>query len=479
MAFYRCTQCGQVFEAADGKTSCYCSNCGAHQLLAPTDNLPRQNPAEQQINRNSVEAQPPREKTTSQASAQQNGGQPVQPHAAAWRQGQPQKNPNSEYHPPIGKGAVPYPDTSQSIQPKIGMNKGLLFGLILGGIVLLLGTVVSIAVFAVRANQAPEAEEPSGGIYYDDDDIDYGSYKSYLFGEGYVSSGSEGAVSSSANGSDDEIVGSITVPEKHLVSAGGSHTVAIKDGKVLAVGDNDDGQCDVDGWSDIVTVSAGYEHTLGVRSDGTVVATGSNIFDQCEVVDWRNVTDVAAGTFHSLGLKNDGTVLAAGDNDDGQCDVGGWSDITEIAAGYHHSVGLKSDGTVVATGDNEYGQCNVSGWKDMVAIAVGDDHTVGLKKDGTVVATGDSSAEASEFAAMNNIVAISAGYSHTLALRKDGAVFAVGVGYDGRCDTGSWKDVTDIAAGGYYSVGLKSDGTFCAVGDNEKNQCDVKSWDIR
>ena len=455
MAFYKCTQCGQVFDAPKGAESCYCTNCGAHQLLAPIVNAPQQN------------------KASAPTTEQPNGGQPVQPQAAAEQQEQTQKKPQNEYHPPIGKGAVPYPDTSQTVQSKKAGKTALFVGLI-GGVAALITVVVLIAVFGSRGNTAENPAYGSGGMYYEEDN-NAGSYESYLLGEGYASSGAAG----DSSGDDGEVVGSITVPENHLISAGGSHTVAIKDGKVMAVGNNEDGQCDVSGWSDIVTVSAGYEHTLGVKSDGTVVAAGENVFDQCEVAGWRDVIDVSAGTFHSLGLKNDGTVLGAGDNEDGQCNVGDWSDITQVAAGYHHSVGLKKDGTVVAAGSNESDQCSVSGWKDIVAISAGDNHTVGLKKDGTVVATGDSSADASDFAALKNIVAISAGYSHTLALRKDGAVFAVGVGYDGRCNTGSWKNVIDIAAGGYYSVGLKSDGTLYATGNNEDKQCDVKSWDIR
>ena len=38
-----------------------------------------------------------------------------------------------------------------------------------------------------------------------------------------------------------------------MVAAGGGHTVGLKDdGTVVAVGDSDDGQCDVGGWTDII-----------------------------------------------------------------------------------------------------------------------------------------------------------------------------------------------------------------------------------
>ena len=78
---------------------------------------------------------------------------------------------------------------------------------------------------------------------------------------------------------------------------------------------------------------------------------------------WSDIIAVSAGDDHTVGLKRDGTVAAVGDNDDGQCDVSGWSDIIAVSAGYYHTVGLKRDGTVVAVGRNGYGQCDVSGWE--------------------------------------------------------------------------------------------------------------------
>ncbi|MGB2908106.1 MAG: hypothetical protein WBB73_13455, partial [Candidatus Aminicenantaceae bacterium] len=57
---------------------------------------------------------------------------------------------------------------------------------------------------------------------------------------------------------------------------------------------------------------------------------------------------VSAGYYHTVGLKSDGTVVAVGGNDYGQCDVSGWSGITQVSAGAYHTLGLKSDGTVVA-----------------------------------------------------------------------------------------------------------------------------------
>ena len=154
---------------------------------------------------------------------------------------------------------------------------------------------------------------------------------------------------------------------QNYISAGSDHTVGLKsDGTVVAtiyLGVNYKGQCDVSDWSNIVAVSAGLYHTVGLKSNGTVVATGDISYGKCNVSRWGNIVAVSAGRRHTVGLKSDGTVVATGANKHGQCDVSSWKDIVAVSGGIFHTVGLKSDGTVVATGKNNYGQCDVSDWK--------------------------------------------------------------------------------------------------------------------
>ena len=303
------------------------------------------------------------------------------------------------------------------------------------------------------------------------------------------------------------------------VAAGGCHeyeyTVGVKsDGTVVAVGFNDDGQCDVDGWTDIVQVAAGDEHTVGLKSDGTVVAVGRNDVGQCNVARWRDIVQVDASGDHTVGLKSDGTVVdtahnainwtgiievaaggrgeyaytvglnadgtvvAVGGNQNGQCDVGDWTDITQVAAG-GHTVGLKSDGSVIAVGWNAYGQCDVDGWTDITQVDAGDIHTVGLKSDGSVVARGFQYYGECDVGGWMDIVQVAAGgwtNPHTVGLRSDGTVVAAGSTNNGQCDVGGWMDIVQVAAGGQHTVGVKSDGTVVAVGGNGSGQCDVGDW---
>jgi len=261
------------------------------------------------------------------------------------------------------------------------------------------------------------------------------------------------------------------------IAAGGNQTVGLKaDGTVVAVGLNDDGQCNVSGWRDIIEVSAGGRHTVGLKADGTVIAAGNNISGECDVSDWRDIIEVAAGTSYTVGLKADGTVVAKGYNYYGPCDVSDWRDITAVAAGGNQTVGLKADGTVVAVGNNESGQCDVSGWRDIIEVSAGGWHTVGLKADGTVIAVGYNGDGECDVADWRGIIAVAAGDGHTFGLKSDGTVVAMGRNIYGQCNISGWRNIIAIAARGNHTIGLKADGTVVAVGNNESGQCDVSGW---
>ena len=231
-----------------------------------------------------------------------------------------------------------------------------------------------------------------------------------------------------------------------IIDGGDEHTVGLKeDGTVVAVGDNEHGQCDVSDWTDIVAVSAKDYCTVGLKADGTVVLTGAGWMNYDDVRNWTDIVAISVRDSHVVGLKANGTVVASGSNHYGECDVSDWTNIVAVSAGDRHTVGLKADGTVVATkdgGDLYRGWCNVTGWKDIVAISAGEYYTLGLKADGTVV----------------------------------------GVGFDGcnQCDVSDWTDIVAVSAGSVHTVGLKSDGTVVAVGENDDGQCNVSdSTDIK
>ena len=282
---------------------------------------------------------------------------------------------------------------------------------------------------------------------------------------------------------------------RDTIGAGYYHTVGLKNnGSVVAVGYNEYGQCDVADWTGIIAVSAGCYHTVGLKADNTVIAIGDNSTDaerytstdaehykgRCDVDNWTDIVAVTAGFYHTVGLRMDGTVIAAGQNESGRCDVGEWTDIVMISASNNHTVGLKADGTLVVTGSNRYGQCDVESWTNIVAVSAGEMYTVGLKADGTLVAAGWNETNITDTGRCNvtgwtNIIAVDT-YGHTVGLTADGTLMAVGYNAQGQCNILSWTDIVAVSAGFSHTVGLCSDSTVLAVGHNWAGQCDVADW---
>jgi len=229
--------------------------------------------------------------------------------------------------------------------------------------------------------------------------------------------------------------------------------------------------------TNIVSVSAGYDSSLAIRSDGSVWGWGNNLRGQtgtgCFLHDthWplqvsgiSNAIAVSSGAAYSLALKADGTVWAWGANDYGnlgdgttaqRCSpvqVSGLTGIVAIAANIDggHSLAIKADGTVWAWGKNDRGMIGdgstidrwtpvqVAGLAGVRAIAVGSFHSVVAKADGTVWAWGDNfhgqlgdgtttpRTTPVQVPSFGGVVVVTTGQTHTVALKADGTVWAWG-----------------------------------------------------
>lgn len=243
------------------------------------------------------------------------------------------------------------------------------------------------------------------------------------------------------------------------VAMGSGYNVGLKfDGTVVAEGNGkgselyDHGQFDVDEWTDIIAVAAGY-NTMGLKADGTVVTTKCESKEEIE--NWTDIVAIETEGDVAYGLKSDGTVVSASlrnGTDSGMLDVSGWTDIVALSAGEFHVVGLKADGTVVSTQINDekwyYGQTQVDGWTDIIAVSAAQYHTVGLKADGTVVATekldlAEEDCGQSDVDGMKNIVAIAANDEVTLGIKADGSVVTTEIKGDHAdgYDFGDWDDM--------------------------------------
>ena len=285
-----------------------------------------------------------------------------------------------------------------------------------------------------------------------------------------------------------ELWGMIT--NRETIAAGQYTLVGLKtDGTVVVAGDknkyNPDGYLvSVTSWKNVVAVSAGGGAlAAGLKADGTVLCSYSDL--SATTSKWKDIVAISVGYSHIVGLKADGTVVAAGDNSDYQCNVSDWKDVIRIAAGYDQTIGLKADGTV------EYaGWLSKPDWKNITDVYASDGTSrfvLGVKKDGTVLLAGDAGYKDALNAVLDwrNIVSVTSAEGRVFGLKSDGnVVFAadeMALKYN-PINVSNWRNVVAIS-GGDSMFGLRSDGTILFLklrsnntNVNDSNIQEVTNW---
>jgi alpha-tubulin suppressor-like RCC1 family protein len=276
----------------------------------------------------------------------------------------------------------------------------------------------------------------------------------------------------------------------------------------------------VGGFTDWIQVSAGGSHSLGVRANGTAWAWGNNISGRLgdnttatksspvSVVggftDW---VQVSAGGDHSLGVRANGTAWTWGSNPFGQLGdntttsrlspvsvVGGFTDWVQVSAGGDHSLGLRTNGTAWAWGSNGNGRLGdntvtarsspvsvVGGFTDWIQVSAGNGHSLGLRTNGTAWAWGINTSgrlgdntttsrlsPVSVVGGFTDWIQVSAGGSHSLGVRANGSAWGWGSNVSGSLGdntttsrrspvsvVGGFTDWIQVSAGGSHSLGLR------------------------
>ena len=225
-------------------------------------------------------------------------------------------------------------------------------------------------------------------------------------------------------------------------------------------------------------VSAGVDHTCGLKDDGTLACWGHNDYGQATVpAPNTNWVQVSAYASHTCGLKADGTLACWGDNSLMQITVpepnSNW---VQVSVGALHTCGLKADGTLSCWGDINFGETIVpapnANW---VQVSAGDIHACGLKTDSTLACWGANwFGETAVPEPNENWAQVSAGGMNTCGLKTDGALVCWGWNRDGQivvpAPNESW---IQVEVGGGHTCGLKADGILACWGENTLGQTTV------
>ena len=251
-------------------------------------------------------------------------------------------------------------------------------------------------------------------------------------------------------------------------SAGYSHSVLLRsDGQAVVLGNDFGGPPDAPGLPDGVTyvaAAAGGFHTVLIRSDGQAVAFGTDYDGETVIPPLPDgVTYVAASASQELTvlLRSDGQAVAIGVLSAVPALPDGLT-YTAVDAGHFFAVLLRSDGAAIAVGSGLFqeGQTDIPALPaDLIytRIATGAYHTLLLRSDGTAVAIGNDDfgqVDIPPLASGLTYTAVDTGYYHDVLRRSDGAIVAVGRNYEGQTDIPALPDGVSYSAviAGYYST---------------------------
>ena len=250
------------------------------------------------------------------------------------------------------------------------------------------------------------------------------------------------------------------------VSAGNNHTCGLRvDGSVACWGHDEYGQSTPPS-GEFASVISGVDYTCGLRVDGTVTCWGSN-WTGWSSLPGGKFASINAGVHGACGLRLDGSVTCWGSKS--------WSEslslpggkFASVNAGYGYVCGVRVDGTVTCWGSDEYIESTPPGG-EFASISLGVSHACGVRVDGTLTCWGRdgffrSMPSSGEFAS------VSAGSIHTCGVRVDGTVACWGRDNHGQSTPPGGK-FASVSAGSSHTCGVRVDGTVACWGWNEKGQ---------
>lgn len=285
-----------------------------------------------------------------------------------------------------------------------------------------------------------------------------------------------------SNASTPQQIPSTSLSNVAAIAVGGAHNLALlSNGTVMAWGDNSVGQLGLgnasnqstpqqvpaSSLSSVVSVAAGFGHSLALLSNGTVKSWGVNQHgelglgtttnhstpQQIPAPSLSSVVAIAAGGAHCFALHANGRVTAWGMNSFGQLGLGNTidqlypqgvsgaslSNVMAVKAASFHSVAVLSDGTVKTWGDNYYGQLGI-GFTPYPSFHSTPQQVPGLS--------------------LSNVNALAVGGNHSFALLSSGAVKGWGWNVDSLLGLGTPVGVAVATPQAVYGMCLSGATTY-------------------
>ena len=302
--------------------------------------------------------------------------------------------------------------------------------------------------------------------------------------------------------------------------------------------------------SDWTHISLGYYHTCGIRNGGELYCWGEgndgrlgdgdtsdhDVATPLRVESASDWTHISAGKEHTCGIRNSGELYCWGKGNDGRLGdgnisdhdvatpqpVGDKSDWTHISASKEHTCGIRNSGELYCWGEGNHGRLgdgdtsdhdvatplrveSASDWTHISADGV--NHTCGIQNSelycwgrGNHGRLGDGDTSDHDVATPQRVgnksdwTHISLGYAYTCGIRNEGELYCWGEGNNGQLGDGDTSDHdvatplrvesasgwTHISAGGRHTCGIQNSELYCwgrgnsgRLGDGDISDHDV------
>ena len=233
-----------------------------------------------------------------------------------------------------------------------------------------------------------------------------------------------------------------------------------------------------------IQISAGAEHTCGLRPDGSAVCWGSNEWDQLLAPSDERLTAIEAGAAHTCGLRSNGTSVCWGYGEESGAETIEALDpyysppfppediqFKSISAG-DVTCGLTADGVVVCweQGWKFRGEYLPFGTEQVVELSAGVSGVCGLRPDGSAICHtfGENPPEEERF------VSISVSLLSGCGLRSNGTVLCWGDDSWGQLSPHEGEVFSEVTTGAFHTCGLRPDGTAVCWGYDLERASEVE-----